>query len=327
MRRLGFGALAPHLRIAPALLGHRHLPANLLHTLALLGYKPRQLTALRLGGGAGIVRGVAGALGFRHARFALGGLGAQFVDPPFQTLQFVLPGLHLACGEGDLHRVAASAQFGVALGAAALAGQRADLGGHLADQIVQALQVDRRLLQAALGGAAPVAVQPDAGRFLEEFAPVVGTVGEQGVDHLALDHDAGVRTEPRAAQQIVNVPQPAGRAVEQVVALTRPRQAPGDHDLAEGNGEAAVGVVEMERDLGHVHGPAGRRTLEDDLFHLGAAQQAGPLFAEYPTHGVGDVGLAAPVRPDDGRDALIEGQRGLVGKRLEALHFQLGQPH
>ena len=85
----------------------------------------------------------------------------------------------------------------MALGALALARERAHLALHFGDQIVEALQVDGRLLEAALRGAPAIAIEADAGRFLEQLAPVVRAVGEQGVDHLALDHDAGVGARGR----------------------------------------------------------------------------------------------------------------------------------
>ena len=77
----------------------------------------------------------------------------------------------------------------------------------------------------------------------------------------------------------------------------------------------------------------GRRRLarvaaaEDDVFHPLATQALGALLAHDPRDGVGDVALAAPVRPDDGRHALVEGEFGAVGKRLESVDFQALQAH
>ena len=51
------------------------------------------------------------------------------------------------------------------------------------------------------------AIQADARRLLEQFAPVVRTIGEERVDHLAFDDDARVAAEPRAAQKIGDVAQ------------------------------------------------------------------------------------------------------------------------
>jgi hypothetical protein len=47
---------------------------------------------------------------------------------------------------------------------------------------------------------------------------------------------------------------------------------------------------------------------EDDVFHLLAAQALGALLAQDPRDGVGDVALAAAVRPDDRGDAAVEGK-------------------
>ena len=48
------------------------------------------------------------------------------------------------------------------------------------------------------------------------------------------------------------------------------------------------------------------RAVEDDIGHLAAAQRLGRLLAQDPTDGVRDIGLAAPIGADDGRDARAE---------------------
>ena len=106
-----------------------------------------------------------------------------------------------------------------------------------------------RLLEAALRAAAPIAVQADARRLLEQLAPLVRSVGEQRVDHARLDHDARVGAEPGAPHEIVDVAQPAGRPIEEVLRLARAREAARDHDFLEGHRERAVVVGEEERHL------------------------------------------------------------------------------
>ena len=93
---------------------------------------------------------------------------------------------------------------------------------HLRNQVVEPLQIDRGFLEPPLRGPPPVAVQTDASRFLEQLAPVIRTIGEQSVDHLGFDHDAGVGAETRAAQHVGDVAQPSRRTVDEVVAVTRP---------------------------------------------------------------------------------------------------------
>ena len=172
------------------------------------------------------------------------------------------------------------------LGALALAEERADLRLHLAREVVDAEQVGARRLELPLRAAAAVAVQADARRLLEELAPVVRAVREEGVDHLAFDHHAALGAKAGAAYEVVDVAQAARRPVEEVFPLARPRQAARDHHLPEWHRELPVVVREMERHLGDVHRAARARALENDFFHLCATQQARALFAEHPAHGV-----------------------------------------
>jgi hypothetical protein len=157
--------------------------------------------------------------------------------------------------------------------------ERAHLLTDLVDQIVEARQVDRRLLEPSLRTASPVAIEPHARRLLEQLAPIVGAVGEQRVDHPALDDDARIGAEARAAHEILDVAQSARRAVQEVLAVARAREPPRDHDLVERHGERAVRVVEVQRYLGHVHRLARRGSLEDHLGHGAAAQHARALLA------------------------------------------------
>ena len=202
--RFELGALATRERVALAFFGDRHLAANLLDLLALRRHEAQQLGALRFGRGAIAVRGVARLLAPRTtASSACGALSRSVAHALVESLQLVVPRFHLALGERDLDREAARRELGVSLGAPALARERAHLALHLADQVVEALQIDGRLLETALGGAAPIAIEADARRLLEQLAPVVRTIGEQRVDHLAFDDDAGVarRAPCRAADR------------------------------------------------------------------------------------------------------------------------------
>jgi hypothetical protein len=64
-----------------------------------------------------------------------------------ESLKLVLPGFHLALGQRDFDGEAARRELGMSLGTPALPRQRAHLALDLADQVVEALQVARRLLE------------------------------------------------------------------------------------------------------------------------------------------------------------------------------------
>ena len=62
--------------------------------------------------------------------------------------------------------------------------------------------------------------------------------------------------------------------------------------------------------------------VEDDVLHLGAAQGLGALLAQHPADGVGNVALAAAVRPDNRRHPGFELELRPLREALEPHHLQ-----
>ena len=320
-------ALAACERIALTLLGHLELALERHRVRALLGDKARELSTPGFGRSARAVGAFALALDLVHALLGDRQRLAQRCHLELETRELRLPRLHFARHECDLGDEAARHQLAVALGLPALPRQRAHLALHLGDEIVEAREIDRRLLEPARSGAAAIAIEADTGGLLEQLAAIVGAIGEQRVDHPRFDHHAAVGTQARSAHHVVDVAQPARCAVEHVFALAAARQAACDDDFLEGHRKRAVFILEVKRNLGDVHRTARRRALEDHLFHLRPAERLCALFAEHPADGVGDVGLAAAVGADHCRHARLEEERRVIGERLESLQLELRQTH
>ena len=232
-----------------------------------------------------------------------------------------------AASERDGDREALFGERGVSFGLSLLACQRTDLRLDLGDEVLEPLQVAGGFLETARRGVASIAIHPDARGFLEQRAAFLGAVRQEQVDHLGFDDHAGITAEAGAAQQVLDVTQTDGRLVQQVVALARAGKPPSHHDFGVRRGQVAGGVVEVERDFGDVHGAAGGGALEDHVLHLAAAEQPRGLLAQDPADRVRDVRLAAAVGPDNRGDAVLEGERDGVGKRLEAGQFEPGELH
>jgi hypothetical protein len=122
-------------------------------------------------------------------------------------------------------------------------------------------------------------------------------------------------------QQLGDVEQAAGSAVDPVLRRTAAVGGAADRDLGEVEREDPRRVVECQRDLGDAEPRAPDGAGEDHVLHRAAAQRARRLGAEDPREGVGDVGLAGPVGADDDVHAGLELEHRGVGERLEA-----GQP-
>ena len=324
---LFFRALAPLHRAALPLFGHGQFALELLRLVALFHGQARQLHTTPFGRGARAVGDFACGLGTLNRVVRIRNARLEFDQAFVQRGQFVAPRRHLAGGQRQLHLKAAGDEFRMAFGTPTLTGERTDLALDFGDEVVEARQVDRCLIETALGAAPAIAIQADARRLLKQFASIVGTVREQRIDHAALDHDARIGTESGAAHEILNVAQATRRAVEQVLALTRTQQATRQHHFLERHRQFAVVVLEVQRHFRHVHGLACGRPVEDHVFHLRAAHRPRPLFTQHPAHGVRDVGLSAPIGTDDSSHAAFKQELGVIGKCLEPMDFELRQPH
>ena len=232
------------------------------------------------------------------------------------------------------------------------------------DDVVDAREVLLRGLELQLGGTPPGLVLRDAGGFLDQHAPVRGTRRQDEPDLALLDDGVGLGAQPGVHQELVDVPEPALGAVDQVLALARSIEPSHQlHVAARGpelgqhgfgrrqhlGGRLAVSVVaiavgvtvavsvpaaghgrhaaEAKADFGSPGRLARVAAAEDDVFHLLAAQALGTLLAEHPRDRIGDVALAAPVGADNRRHPLVEGQFGAIGKGFEPGNLKAFEPH
>ena len=120
----------------------------------------------------------------------------------------------------------------------------------------------------------------------------------------------------------MNVPKPAGTAVDIVFAVPAAVVAAADGDLVGIHVQAVVAVIDGQRDRGKAHGAAALGAAEDNVLHLaGAAQLLGAGLAQNPADRVRNIRFAGAVRPDHAGDTLADGDLGLIGEGFETLDF------
>ena len=208
-----------------------------------------------------------------------------------------------------------------------LAFERAQLAAHLAQQVGEAQQVALGRLEPALRLLAALAELEDARRFLDDRPPLLGPRVQHRVELALPDDHVLLAADARVGEQLLDVEQPARRAVDHVLGVAGAEQRAGDRHLGELDRQQPGGVVDRERHLGPAErGPVGGAG-EDDVVHLGAAQRPRALGAEHPGDRVDDVRLAGAVRADDDAHARLELERRLVREGLEALQRQRLQEH
>ena len=224
--------------------------------------------------------------------------------------------------DGDLGALELVTQVQIFFCRLGLLAQGLDLQLQLIDLIVDAQEVFLRAGKLALRLLLAVAVARDAGRLLKDLAALVALAGDDLCNAPLPDDRVPVAAEAGVHEQLIDVAQAAGLAVDGIFALAAAVIAAGDHDLGVFGVEDTGAVIENERHLCKTHGAALFRAAEDDVLHLAAAQRLRALLAHDPQDGVRYVRLAAPVRADDRRDLLVKIQARLVRKGLEALDLQ-----
>ena len=217
-------------------------------------------------------------------------------------------------------------RFG-AFGAIGLAFEAPDVGRQLGQHILDADKIRLGRGQLGAGLVQPKLMAADVGDVFEDDAAFVGSLQDQFVDRSLADDRVAVRTQPSVQQQLGDVLKPHARAIEQVLAVSRAVQPAGDAHFGILDRQAAVGVVEDERDLGHAQRLPRRRAREDHLLRLARPDRLRRLLAEHPQHAIGNIGLAGTVRADDDDDAGQElgrsaSREGLEADELEALQEQ-----
>ena len=250
--------------------------------------------------------------------FALRVLGACVA----QAFDARLQAADLVPGEMEADRAQLLDQSTVAARRVGLTLQRRELAAHLAEEVVEPKQVAFGALQPALGPLAPLPELQDPGGFLDDAATVFGPRVEHRVELTLPDDHVLLPADPGVGEQVLDVEQPAGRAVELVLGVTLAEQRAGDRDLGELDREQRGRVVDRERHLGPPQRGAVGRAREDDVVHLAAAERARPLGAEHPRHRVDEVRLPGPVRAHHHGHAGLELEGRLVGERLESSHRQ-----
>ena len=165
------------------------------------------------------------------------------------------------------------------------------------------------------------------GGLLDEASPTLRRRLQDGVQLPLTDDDVHLPADAGVAEQVLDVEQPGGVAVDRVLGAAVAEHGPRDGDLGVVDRQRAVGVVDGQQHLGPPErGPTGGAG-EDDVLHLAAAQRLGALLAHHPAEGVDHVGLAGPVGSDDAGDARLEVQRGGRREGLEPAQREALEVH
>ena len=193
---------------------------------------------------------------------------------------------------------------------------------HLAHALQVNIQIVVGVGKAALDVLFARLEHDDARRFLKDGAAVFGLCVHDLFDLALPDDGIPLFAQPHAVQTIDDVFHAAGLFVDEVFALPAAEKTAREGDLLVIEvGKHMRGIIERERHFAERLALARLCSAENDVLHTRTAHRLCRLFTEHPANGIGNVALAAAVRPDDAGHAVIEFDFGFVRKGLETVEF------
>jgi hypothetical protein len=160
--------------------------------------------------------------------------------------------------------------------------------------------------------------------LFNECPTLFGTQAECLVNRALPNEEETVLSKAGAIEELVEVAKPDALSVQQILLASTAICAACNLNLCEREVKEAIVVGDAERYLCKSELTTLLGAGKDDFVHTLGTDPA-TRFTECPAKCINDVRLAAPVRADDRGDAWGEGDRGLVGERLEPAEANLAK--
>ena len=152
-------------------------------------------------------------------------------------------------------------------------------------------------------------------------------VVEDLVNHLELDNGVGIAANAGIQKEIGDVFESAGDPVQKVLTFSRTVQAAPDSHFTVLGGQDAFVVIKGQPDFGQGGLFAVVGTVENHPIHLVGTEHTGFLLTQYPSNGVHDIGLTAPIGSDNTGDPFLESHQDPIPKTLKTLDLNFRKSH
>ena len=197
----------------------------------------------------------------------------------------------------------------------------------LKKNILNPRQVGFGILQTSHGFFLADFVFGDPGGLFKQITAGMILVVEDLVNHLELDNGIGITANTGIQKEIGDVFEAASDPVQKVFTFSRTVQAASDGHLAVLGGQDALVVIKSQPDLGQSGLFAVVGTVKNHPIHLVGTEHTGFLFAQYPSNGVHDIGLTAPIGSDNTGDPFLESHQDPIPKTLKTLDLNFRKSH
>ena len=189
------------------------------------------------------------------------------------------------------------------------------------DDIRNAQQVLLGLIQLAHGLPLACTVLRDTGCFLKEKPPFLRLAVQDFIHAVLPDNAHAIVPETRISKKLIDILQTTAGLIDVKFTFAGAEETACNLNLLEVHRQLAV-IIKNKRNLRYTQRMARDTAGEDDILRLQAAQIADILLSQHPAYRIRDIALAAAIRTDNRRNALIEFYFDFVCKGLEAICLQ-----
>ena len=120
----------------------------------------------------------------------------------------------------------------------------------------------------------------------------------------------------------MDILEPTGGLVEQVLGTTVAENPACDAHFVPIDPKLLFAIGEGHGNLSHAQGRTRICAAENDIGHLPATQGFGGLLAEYPAHGIQNVGFATAIGTNHCGNPFVKIQHSFLRKRLKTKDFE-----
>jgi hypothetical protein len=250
----------------------------------------------------------------------IGDLGLRLLQPLAGLIELTLGVGELQRQHGRFGAADMVGEVAIAAGLARLALQALVLLFESHQHVLHAREVRLGGAQPELGLMAAGIEAGDAGRLVDDHAPV-GRLGvDQGTDAALADQRRRTRSSRCIGKECLHVTGADLAAVHRVGRAVAALDAAHNVELIgivhHGRRRARL-VVQRQHDLGDVARRPRAGAGEDHVLHLAAAHLLGRGLAHHPLHRLDEVRLAAAVGTDNAGHAGLDGELRRIDEGLE----------
>ena len=163
----------------------------------------------------------------------------------------------------------------------------------------------------------------DTRGLLKDLAAVLSLAGQDFINAALADNGIALLADTGIAEQIHDVLQAAGRAVQEIFAFPAAVNPAGHLNLRIVQGKAFIFIVKDKGNFTVTEGLSALCAAENHVLHAGAAQDFRALLTEHPAHCVAYIAFSGSVGSHDRGDAFLEDNLSPLRKGLESVELQL----